>query len=117
MRTLAFWSDSRFLESLEYELPGTPCETVIREGRICFHPSGVAAAFPIEAGFQSYLGIPIFGRDGKVLGHLAFLDQKEMGSEVLVDAVFRIFAARAAAELERKAIIERFAPMQMQQMT
>jgi len=117
VRTLAFWSDSRFLESLEYELPGTPCETVIREGRICFHPSGVAAAFPVEAGFQSYLGIPIFGRDGKVLGHLAFLDQKEMGSEVLVDAVFRIFAARAAAELERKAIIERFAPMQVQQMT
>jgi len=110
VRTLAFWSDSRFQDSLEYELAGTPCETVIREGRTCFHPTGLAAAFPVEAGFQSYLGIPIFGRDGKVLGHLAFLDDKRMSGEVLVDAVFRIFAARAAAELERKAIVARLAP-------
>ena len=42
-----------------------------------------------------------------VLGHLVFLDQKEMGSEMLIDAVFRIFATRAAAELERKAILAR----------
>ncbi len=117
VRTLAYWSDSRFLDSVEYELPGTPCETVIREGRICFHPTGLAGAFPVEAGFQSYLGVPIFGRDRKVLGHLAFLDQKEMGREVLVDAVFRIFAARAAAELERKAILERLAPAQVRQVT
>ena len=110
VRTLAFWSDSRFQDSLEYELAGTPCEAVIREGRTCFHPTGLAAAFPVEAGFQSYLGIPIFGRDGKVLGHLAFLDDKRMSGEVLVDAVFRIFAARAAAELERKAIVARLAP-------
>jgi GAF domain-containing protein len=110
VRTLAFWSGSHFLDSLEYDLPGTPCDTVIREGRTCFHPAGLESAFPVEEGFQSYIGVPIFGRDGTVLGHLAFLDQKEMSSEMLVDSVFRIFAARAGAELERKAIIERLAP-------
>ncbi len=109
VRTLAFWSSPRFLDTMEYELPGTPCETVIREGRTCLHRRGLEATFPVEAGFQSYLGVPIFGRDGQVLGHLAFLDQKEMDDGMLVDAVFRIFAARAAAELERKALITRLA--------
>ena len=109
VRTLAFWSSPSFLDSLEYDLAGTPCEAVIREGRTCFHPTGLAARFPVEAGFQSYIGIPIFGREGKVLGHLAFLDQKEMSEAVLVDSVFRIFAARAAAELERKEILARLA--------
>lgn len=109
VRTLAFWSSPRFLDSMEYELTGTPCETVIREGRTCLFPRGLEASFPIEAGFQSYLGVPIFGRDGQVLGHLAFLDQKEMDDEMLADAVFRIFAARAAAELERKVLVGKLA--------
>jgi hypothetical protein len=33
-----------------------------------------------------------------------------MSDEILVDSVFRIFAARAAAEFERKAIMARVAP-------
>lgn len=110
VRTLAFWSAPHFLDSLEYELAGTPCEAVIHEERTCFHPRGLALAFPVEGAYESYLGIPIVGRDGTVLGHLAFLDRKEMGAEVLVDAVFRIFATRAAAELEHKAMLERLAP-------
>lgn len=107
VRTLAFWSAPSFVDNIEYDLPGTPCETVIKEGRTCFHPSGLARAFPVEGEFESYLGIPIRGSEGTVLGHLAFLDHKEMGGEMLVDAVFRIFAARAAAELERRAILAR----------
>ncbi|TBW09263.1 PAS domain S-box protein [Azotobacter chroococcum] len=104
VRTLAFWSDDRFLDNLEYDLPGTPCEAVIRDGLTCFHPAALARKFPVEEGFQSYIGIPIFGRDGGVLGHLAFLDRRPMDGGMLVDAVFRLFAARAAAELERKAM-------------
>ncbi|MCK0509436.1 PAS domain-containing protein [Aromatoleum anaerobium] len=110
VRTLAFWSASSFLDSLEYELAGTPCEAVIHEARTCFHPCGLARKFPVEGPFESYIGIPIIGREGKVLGHLAFLDSKEMGAEMLLDAVFRIFATRAAAELERRAMLERLAP-------
>lgn len=110
VRTLAFWSGNGFVDNIEYELTGTPCETVIHEGRTCFHPRDVARRFSVEAGFEGYLGIPIFGREGEVLGHLAFLDDKPMSDEILVDSVFRIFAARAAAEFERKAIMARVAP-------
>jgi PAS domain S-box-containing protein len=106
LRTLAFWSEADFLDNFEYDLPGTPCESVVKEGRTCFHPKGLAALFPIEEGYESYLGIPIFGSDGKVIGHLAFLDTKEMTEDMLVDAIHRIFTARAGAEIERMAALE-----------
>lgn len=106
LRTLAFWSEADFLDNFEYDLPGTPCESVVQEGRTCFHPKGVAALFPKEEGYESYLGIPIFGSDGKVIGHLAFLDTREMSEDMLVEAIYRIFTARAGAELERKTALE-----------
>lgn len=103
LRTLAFWSDGGYGENFEYSLAGTPCETVVGEGTTCFYPDGVGREFPAEAGFEGYLGIPIFAGDGRVIGHLAFLDRKSLGDEMLVDAVYRVFTARTAAELEKRA--------------
>ncbi len=101
LRTLAFWSDDRFLDNFEYDLPGTPCEEVVNGAKTCFHPTNVGVRFPREAGYEGYVGVPIVAGDGRVLGHLAFLDRKPMNEEVLVDSIYRIFTARAAAELER----------------
>src|SRR6185369_4949670 len=39
--------------------------------------------------------------DGKILGHLAVLDLRPMPPQPRAQALFRIFAARAAAELRR----------------
>ena len=51
--------------------------------------------------------------DGRVVSetvrHARGSLDKPMSDEILVDSVFRIFAARAAAELERKAIMARLA--------
>lgn len=102
LRTLAFWSDDRFLDNFEYDLPGTPCEEVVKGARTCFHPDNVGIRFPVEAGYEGYVGVPILGRNGRVIGHLAFLDRKPMSEEMLVDTIYRIFTARAAAELERR---------------
>lgn len=102
LRTLAFWSDDRFLDNFEYDLPGTPCEDVVKGARTCFHPDSVGIRFPVEAGYEGYVGVPILGSNGRVIGHLAFLDRKPMSDEMLVDTIFRIFTARAAAELERR---------------
>jgi PAS domain S-box-containing protein len=49
----------------------------------------------------SYLGVPLFDVDGHVLGHLAVLDTKVLPEEPRILNLFRIFAARAAAELQR----------------
>lgn len=106
LRTLAFWSGHAFLDDFEYDLPGTPCETVVKAGRVCFHPQDVGTIFPVEAGYEGYLGIPIFASDGKVIGHLAFLDTKPMGDDMLVASIYRVFAARAGAEMEREMALE-----------
>jgi PAS domain S-box-containing protein len=105
VRALAHWAEGGFADTFEYELKGTPCEGVM-EGRTCFYPQGVGELFPREKDWESYLGVPVYGSAGRVIGHLAFLDRRPMPEELPVDAIFRVFAARAGAELERLRVLE-----------
>ncbi|WP_284617209.1 PAS domain-containing protein [Aquabacterium humicola] len=108
VRTLAHWRDGDFDANFEYELAGTPCERVIREGRTCFHPSGLGRAFEREAGQEGYLGLPIVGREGRVIGHLAFVHGRPLaGDDVLLESVYRIFTARAGVEIELDQALKR----------
>ena len=105
VRTLAFWGRDRIRENIDFELAGTPCEDVARGG-LCHHPRGVREQFPndwqlVHLEIESYLGVPLFDGEGRVLGHLAVFDERPMPSEPRRLFIFRIFAARAAVELER----------------
>lgn len=104
VRTLALWKAQDFRDNIEFDLAGTPCEAVVKGGSACFHPRGLGRAFPRDAAFESYIGVPIFGSEGGVIGHLAFFDTREMPDDVLVEPIFRIFCARAGAELERRSV-------------
>jgi len=102
VRTLACWrSDDDGARNFEFNLAGTPCEAVIQDGKTCFHRDEIERLFPRERGYAAYLGMPIIGTDGRILGHLAFFDRTPRGDEMLVDSVYKIFLARAAAEMER----------------
>jgi PAS domain S-box-containing protein len=115
LRTIAYWSAKTDLrENIEFVLAGTPCDAVIQEGRSCFHREGLERMFPRETGFESYLGMPITASDGRVLGHLAFFDTRPRGDEMLLDSIYRIFLARAAAEMEREQAVRRLAAMNAQ---
>lgn len=105
VRTLAFWARDHIEPNIEWDLPGTPCEDVIR-GSLCHYPSGVWTKFPddkplVEMRIEGYLGVPLQEVDGQVLGHLAVFDDRPMPEELRKTLSFRIFAARAAAELRR----------------
>jgi PAS domain S-box-containing protein len=105
VRTIAYWGKGELLPNLEFNLEGTPCEDVVRGG-LCHHPSGVQEKFPgdqelIDLGIESYLGVPLLDGDGNVLGHLAVFDEEPMPREPRRLFIFRIFATRAAVELER----------------
>ncbi|PWT93865.1 MAG: hypothetical protein C5B54_01185 [Acidobacteria bacterium] len=104
--TLAYWGGNQFLDNVTFPLKGTPCEKVIG-GEVCFYPRDTWHLFPEdkplkELGIESYLGVPISGGSGKILGHIAVLDDREMklGSHQVL--ILKTFAVRAAAELERK---------------
>jgi hypothetical protein len=110
VRTLAAWSAREGVQpAFEYELAGTPCEEVIHGARTCFYPQGLSRKFASEPNWEAYVGLPIVASDGRVLGHLALLDKARLGDEVLVDRVYRIFLARAAAEMERLQALARLA--------
>ncbi len=105
VRTLAFWADGRFLDNIEYDLAGTPCEAVLA-GELRQYNDAVQERFPqdralAEIRARSYLAIPLVDRGQCVMGHLAIIDDKPMQDTPRDLTVFRIFAARARAELER----------------
>ena len=101
VRALAFWDTEGFRQDVEYDLAGTPCERVITQGEACFYRRDVASMFPKEKGLESYFGLPILDGDERVIGHLAFFDDKAMNDGVVVESIFKIFTARAAAEIAR----------------
>ncbi len=105
VRTLAFWMDGKLAPNVEYDLAGTPCEDVA-QGNQCHYPTGVSKKFPldtalVEMGIESYLGVPLVAASGEHLGHLCVFDTAPMPDEPRNMLIFRIFAARATAELER----------------
>ncbi|HMP57968.1 MAG TPA: sigma 54-interacting transcriptional regulator [Gemmatales bacterium] len=105
VRTLAFWQDGQLVDNVEWELAGTPCAEVVR-GDMCHYPSGVQMRFPkdralVTLGIESYLGVPLKDSAGQHLGHLAVFDPRPLPAEPRTLFLFRIFAARASAELER----------------
>ena len=105
VRTLAYWQGEQFGEDVTFLLRGTPCEKVIG-GEICCYPERLQFLFPEESALvrlnaQSYLGVPMHGASGDILGHLVVIDDKPMGDMEYALPVLGIFAARAGSELER----------------
>jgi PAS domain S-box-containing protein len=104
-RSLAFWTGEGFGGTVEWALAGTPCQRVI-DGQFCHYSRDLQRTFPedttlVEIGAESYLGVPLLTPDGKVLGHLFVMDTRPMPAVPRNLAIFRLFAARAAAELTR----------------
>lgn len=105
-RVRALYLGGEILKDYEMDIEGTPCEVVVRELRLIHYPDKVLELFPNkpmmrEIGFCSYMGVPLLDVDGKLLGHMAVLDRVPMPPEPRFRALFEIFAARAAAELQR----------------
>lgn len=110
VRTLAFWSGADFVDNLEFDIAGTPCERVLG-GEMRHYPDSVQTRFPkdkelVELRAESYLAIPFMQSGGQVLGHLVVLDDKPMPVNPPELSIFHIFAARAEAELARKRMEE-----------
>lgn len=103
-RTLAYWAHDSFIDNMEYSIAGTPCELVL-QGRIIQISDNLYRQYPSEEMFgvplQSYIGIPLVGRSGEVLGHVVAMDVNPMEEKARDFSTFEVFAIRATAELER----------------
>jgi signal transduction histidine kinase len=93
-------------EPLEYDTGGKPCALVVERAVVAF-PDALTERFPeakpaIEMGLESYLAVCLRAADGTHLGHMAVMDAGPMTAGDDDVAAMRIFASRAAAELERR---------------
>jgi formate hydrogenlyase transcriptional activator len=106
LRSYAMWMGEGFVDHYEYPIAGTACAAVIGNKELIHIPDRLLELFPqdtdlIPLGAMSYLGMPLLGTGGEVLGHLGVLDNKPMPRDERAVSLFEIFAARAAAELRR----------------
>ncbi|HEX5773113.1 MAG TPA: ATP-binding protein [Geomobilimonas sp.] len=108
VRTIAVFGKGNPMENFEYDLAGSPCANVtMGAGKVCCYPAGAAQQFPQDhllatMGIESYVGMPLCDSEGHVLGIMAILSCQPLEGKDEAEAMFRIFAVRAAAELERK---------------
>jgi PAS domain S-box-containing protein len=106
LKALAFYLNGSFLKEWAMDLAGTPCEHVIDQARLIHFPDNLLNLFPIDPDITglkaaSYMGLPLTDTSGIILGHLAVMDLQPMPADPRVEGIFRIFASRAAAELQR----------------
>jgi PAS domain S-box-containing protein len=107
LRALAFWAHGKLIRDFVMQIEGTPCEAVIESVHLVHYPDNILDFFPDNStlrnyGAVSYMGVPLLDNNRKILGHLAVLDTRPMPLEQNLTAIFRIFAARASAELQRQ---------------
>ncbi len=106
LRALAFWVDGKLEPDFEVDIDDTPCEAVIEKSQLVLYPDNIRELFPRSAkleelGAVSYMGVPLTDLNRSILGHLAVIDDQPMPDEPRRLTLFRIFAARAAVELQR----------------
>ncbi len=106
-RVLAVWDDDGYRDNYTYELAGTPSEQVLRCGDMYHCPERLRVHFPAMAaplahpGPESYLAVPFRSSAGAVIGLIGVVDDRPMPDDGHKQAVLRVFAARAGAELDR----------------
>ncbi len=111
LRARAFWLGDGYVQDYLHHVAGTPCERVIRTGQTVHFPDRIIELFPndpdlVRTNAVSYRGEPLTDENGSILGHLAVLDNKPLADDERVATLFRIFAARASAELRRMRAVE-----------
>jgi len=81
LRSYAMWMGEDFVDHYEYPLAGTACAEVVENKTLVHIPDRLVELFPqdtdlIPLDAMSYLGMPLLGTEGEVLGHLGVLDNK-----------------------------------------
>lgn len=86
----------------EYSLDNNPC-LLAYDGEPTYIPCDLADEFENkrDSGYQSFVGVPLVGSAGAVIGHIAMYDAEPLADEHLYTALVQAFAGRAASELER----------------
>jgi PAS domain S-box-containing protein len=105
-RTIAVVVDDQVTANFDYVLQGTPCENFPTSDTCVIHEQ-VAQRFPLSPtlaalGAEGFVGRRLDDASGTFMGQLAVIFRKLLKDADFVVSTLQIFAARAAAELERQ---------------
>lgn len=108
--TVAVYCQGKIIDDFEYDLAHTPCAGVVYQG-FCCYPQGVQQQFPHDSlltrmAVESYLGTALFSSTEQPLGLLVVMNRQPIADLQLAESMLKIFANRAAAELEREQAAE-----------
>jgi len=111
LRPLAFVADGKVEPHDEYDTTNAPCGQALAGGELCFIPDHVAEQFPKDSelaavGARSYMGVPLRNSRDELIGLLCVVHDEPMSDPDRARDVLSVFAARAAAELERQRVDE-----------
>lgn len=109
VRVLVVHARGEITEDFQYPVSGTPCEEVF-DGKLSCYSRNVQQAFPDDPMLpdmdaDSYLGAPLYTSDGKINGIMAVIHSKPFAHLGYIQSIFRLYVARAAAELERQQML------------
>ncbi len=90
---------------IEYELAGTPCSAAVRNPFMLVNDQ-LVERYPEDTmlrdlGLRSYASVRLQDSDGQTMGLMIIMHSATMPSEYKIEPTLRIFAARAAAEIEK----------------
>ncbi|RZL88280.1 MAG: PAS domain S-box protein [Variovorax sp.] len=110
LHVLAMCHDGEIVRDVRYALAGAPCHTVLGQAFRAY-PHDVQALFPDNddaraLGIEGYAGYPLMALDGTPLGVLSVISRRPLVQLARVESMLKIFAVRAAAEVERLAASE-----------
>ncbi|MEA2118696.1 putative bifunctional diguanylate cyclase/phosphodiesterase [Halovibrio sp. HP20-50] len=109
--TLTLYVDGQIQDNFAYYLPGVPCHKVMIEQE-CIVVEGAAIRLPTESNgalswVNGYVGRRLDNSHGQPMGLIGVMFQAPLTDVDSVRNVLQLFAARAAAELERQQDEER----------
>lgn len=105
VKALSMIEDGRMVADFSYELQGTPCRTVSKNGYQVY-PENIVDLFPADSvlsefGAQSYVGIPVIDESRRPVGILCAVSRGKMVEKPSWKSTFQILASKAASEIAR----------------
>jgi len=106
--TLGFWAEGVLQPNISFDVANTPCELTMKNGEY-YCESLIQSMFQdnsflAQLRANSYLGISLKDSLGNYIGNLCVISKQPLqdSEKFKADYLLRVFAARAATELQRK---------------
>jgi PAS domain S-box-containing protein len=108
---IAGWHRGDAVDTMVYPLAGSPCDHASRNA-YCFVERDVCDLYPddrelVVLGAESYAGVVIHDSRGSPIGVLHMVHDRPMSTAIDFESILRLFASRAALEIERNAAEDR----------